>query len=171
MSNKKYELRKAIYEKEKLAHEKVLEAKRELYERRKAIARVGIGIRGITISPRVRYAPRLVAGKIIPEVIKPEVEEKPPLVDVIDENEHLRIDIQLSDISLPRSITVDEITDLSFRHGVLEIRLRKRKEKLTKEEKEKIAEVEKGEITAEVKKKVLLMLKKRKKEEIEKFMI
>jgi hypothetical protein len=169
---KRIEARKLEYERRKKAHEEALEARKAVYEKRKQTA-IGIGIRGIGISPTtkralVRY--RAVAPEKV-EVIKPEVEERPHLVDVIDENEHLRIALQLSDISLPHDITIDEITDVSFKHGVLEIRLRKRKRKLTEKEEEELEKVEKEEFTAEIKKKVLLMLKKRKEAEKEKFMI
>lgn len=169
---KRLQARKEEYERKKKAHELALEARKAIGGERRQRAGVGIGIRGIGISPptkraQIRY--RTTAPEKF-EVIKPEVEEKPPLVDVIDENEHLRIALQLSDISLPHDITIDEITDVSFRHGVLEIRLRKSKRKVTEKEEEALAKAEE-EITAEIKKKVLVMLKKRKEAEKEKFMI
>ncbi|MEW5759832.1 MAG: hypothetical protein AB1779_03590 [Candidatus Thermoplasmatota archaeon] len=159
--------RKFRYELRKRAHEEAMKAKKAEYEKKGL--RVGIGIRGIGISPTTaraltRY--RLASTDKL-EVLKSEIEEKPPLVDVVEEPEHLRITLQLSDISLPHDITIDEITDVSFKHGILEIRLKKREEKLSEEEKLSLAETEE-EITAEIKKKVLVMLKKRKAEK-EKF--
>ncbi|MDI6708508.1 MAG: hypothetical protein QME47_05435 [Candidatus Thermoplasmatota archaeon] len=172
MHNRNYEARKLEYERRKKARKEILEARKAVYEQRKVVSRIG-AVRGISISPiGRRVVGRRVATRIMPhEVLKPELEERPPLVDVIDENSYLRIAVQLSDIAIPHDITVDEITEISFKHGVLEIRLRKRKEKLTKEEKEELAKEGGEEITAEINKKVLLMLRKRKKEEKEKFMI
>jgi len=164
--DRRLEARKKGYERRRQAKQVRLDARRAQYETRK---RADIGF-GVGVSSIRKRAPQKSQKWVVKpyretsEVLKPELEEKHPLLDVIDENQHLRIDIQLSNVSLPKDITIDEITDISFRHGVLEIRLRKRKKKLIKKEEKEITKAEE-EITAKIKKKVLLLLKKRKIEE------
>ena len=101
-----------------------------------------------------------------PEKIKPPEVEKDPLVDIFDENGHILVTVDLSGIRLPEDfpgdVEIDEITEVSFRNNIFGIKLRKKKsEKLKKEkvEREIIPATERG-ITAKVKKKIMLALKK-----------
>lgn len=161
--DKRLQARKALYEKQKQARTARLEARRAQYERRKqarTTSGLSIGISSVRrgVEPQrwtVRH-PSRVSG----EVIKPEIEEREPLVDIFNEEDYLRIDIQLSNIYLPEDTAIDEITEISFRHGVLEIKLRKRKEMPSREEKEVLVHSEEERVTAEVKKKIMLMLRK-----------
>ncbi|MDI6917692.1 MAG: hypothetical protein QMC80_07855 [Thermoplasmatales archaeon] len=162
--DRRLEARKKAYEQRRQAKQAKLDARREQYEAGGHVIGFGVGVSSIRKGGKIQkwvYKP----VRERKTVIKPEIEEKKPLVDVFDEDGYLRISMQLSDISLPRDITIDEITDISFRHGVLEIRLRKRKKKLAEKEEKVLAKSEEEEITAEIKKKVLLLLKKRKIEE------
>ena len=101
-----------------------------------------------------------------PEKIKPPALEKDPLVDVFDENGHILVTVDLGGIQLPEDfpsgVEIDEITEVSFKNNIFGIRLRKKKmEKLEKEtvKRELIPSIEEG-ITAKVKKKIMLELKK-----------
>jgi hypothetical protein len=100
-----------------------------------------------------------------PEKIKLPVAEKDTLVDVFDENDYILVTVDLSDIQLPEdfhsNIEIDEITEVSFRNGIFGIRLRKKKHEKLEERKaeRKIIPMDK-EITATVKKKIMLELKK-----------
>ena len=55
------------------------------------------------------------------------------MVDVVDEGDHLRIDVEFKNIPWPEDI-IGELEKVSFKHGVLELWLKKReREKLTSE--------------------------------------
>ncbi len=156
--DRRLEARKKAYERRKQAKQAKLDARRAQYEAEKrADIGFGVGVSSIRKGGKTQkwiYTPPMQRKTII----KPEVEEKKPLVDVFDEDDYLRIDVQLSDFPLPEDIAIDQITEVSFRHGVFEIRLRKKKEEIPAKEKEIW---EKGEeVTAEVNKKIMLMLKK-----------
>jgi len=104
-----------------------------------------------------------------PEKIKPPEVEKDPLVDVFDENSHILVTVDLSGIRLPDDfpgdVEVDEITEVSFKNNIFGIKLRKKKPERLKKEKvkrETIPAVEKG-VTAKVKKRIMLELKKQMK--------
>lgn len=154
--DKRLEARKKEYERQKQAKQAKLDAKRAHYETRKhADMSLGVGFSSIRKSGKWIYTPVRKMGK----VINPEMEETTPLVDVFDEGDYLRVDLQLSDVPLPEDIAIDQITEVSFRHGVFEIKLRKKREEIQAKEKEIW---EKGEeVTAKINKEVTLMLKKR----------
>ena len=74
--------------------------------------------------------------------------------------------IQLPE-DFPSDVEVDEITEVSFRNNVFGIKLRKKKPEKLKKEKVKrktIPTVEKG-VTAKVKKRIMLELKKQMKKQ------
>jgi hypothetical protein len=154
--DKRLEARKKEYERQKQAKQARLDAKRAQYETRKH-ADISLGVSSIRKGGKTQkwiYTPVMERGK----VINPEIEEKTPLVDVFDEGDYLRVGLQLSDVPLLEDIAIDQITEVSFRHGVFEIKLRKRREEILAKEKELW---EKGvEVTAKVNKEVTLMLKK-----------
>ncbi|MBU2565227.1 MAG: hypothetical protein KJ655_03105 [Candidatus Thermoplasmatota archaeon] len=158
--DKRLEARKKAYEQRMQAKQAKLNARRAQYEARKhADISFGVGVSSIRKDETKKWIYKPAPARERGRIIKPEFEEKPlPLVDAFDEDGYLRISVQLLDFHLPEDIAIDQIKEVSFRHGVFEIKLRKKKEEIPAEEKEIW---EKGEeVTAEVNKKVMLMLKK-----------
>lgn len=128
--------------------------------RKEAPHRVGVGIR-----PGVRYEKRYkppLAEKT--RIVEPEAEVKESLVDVFDKNDHVLVVASLpnikeenlefniednvlkitaktpegkveKDITIPEDSKVSKIEGVSFRHGILEIKLRKKKKKRGEHEK------------------------------------
>ncbi len=155
--DKRYKARKALYEQQKEAHLRLLG---DIADFGIASVRRPIG-GGERTPPPKRWVERPTGG-MRPHTVRPELEERPPLVDVIDEGEHLRVDVQFRDIPWPEDI-VGELKEVSFKHGVLELRLRKRERReLTEEEKEALKSGEAEEATSRVREKLLLKLKKQK---------
>ena len=63
------------------------------------------------------------------ETLKPEpTPPQEPLVDVVDEGDHLRIDVEFKNIPWPEDI-IGELEKVSFKHGVLGLWLKKRERK------------------------------------------
>lgn len=159
--DRRLEARKKEYERRKQAKQAELDARSARYEAGKHVD-IGFGVGVSSIRKREPQKSQKWVYTPVRErrsIIKPEMEEKTSLVDVFDEDEYLRISVQLSDVSLPEDIAIDQITEVSFRHGVFEIKLRKKREEIQAKEKEIW---EKGEeVTARVNKKIMLMLKKR----------
>lgn len=88
---------------------------------------------------------------------------KESLVDVFDEGKHLRVNVQFKSIPWPEDL-IGELENISFKHGVLELKLKKReREELTKAEKGALEAAEEGKVTARVKERLMMELKKRKK--------
>ena len=108
-------------------------------------------------------SPRRVYREERVKTLKPEpTPPQEPLVDVFDEGEHLRVDVQLKNIPWPED-TIGELGEISFKHGVLELKLKKReREKLTEAEKGTLEAAEVGKVTAAVKEKLMMELKRRK---------
>lgn len=104
-----------------------------------------------------------------PEKIKPPEVEKDPLVDVFDENSHILVTVDLGGIQLPEDfpsdVEVDEITEVSFRNNIFGIKLRKKKlgELKKKKGEREIIPIPEKEVTAKVKKRIMLELKKQMK--------
>ncbi|MEW5760535.1 MAG: Hsp20/alpha crystallin family protein [Candidatus Thermoplasmatota archaeon] len=115
--------------------------------------RVGIGIR-----PGTRYEKRYEPSTIQkPKTVEPGIEKKEPLFDVFDKGDHILVVASLPDIkekdlefniednalkiiaktakgkiekeiSIPKESKVDKISSASFKHGIVEIKLSKKKE-------------------------------------------
>lgn len=155
--DRRLEARKKEYERRKQAKQTSLDARSARYEAGKH-ADIGFGVGVSSIRKRGNQKWVYTPVRERRSIIKPEMEEKTPLVDVFDEDDYLRISLQLSDVSLPEDIAIDQITEVSFKHGVFEIKLRKKREEIPAKEKEIW---EKGEeVTAKVNKKIMLMLRK-----------
>ncbi|MDI6916764.1 MAG: Hsp20/alpha crystallin family protein [Thermoplasmatales archaeon] len=122
--------------------------------RKEGPRRVGVGIRPGAGYERGYKPPQIEK----PKAVEPEVKEKNPLVDVFDKNDHVLIvaslpnikeeDLEFSikdnvlkitaktpegkvekDISIPEDSRVSKIKGVSFRHGILEIKLTKKRKK------------------------------------------
>lgn len=160
--NKKLEMRKRAYEARKRFRISVLEARRARYEEeRETLTGVGIGISSIRRRLAVPKMPitRPYRGARV-ETVKPDLTlPRESLVDVFDKDNHLLIVAELTGIPLPEDVTIDEISEISFHRGVLEIKLRKRKEELMEKEMKVWKEGEAEKITAKVKQKIQLRLK------------
>ena len=153
--NKRYQARKAFYEQQKEARLVV----GDVVDFGVTSVRRPIG--GERIQPKKRWVERPTRG-VRPRTVSFEPEERPPLVDVVDEGEHLRVNVQFRDIPWPDDI-VGELEEVSFKHGVLELRLKKRKkQELTLEERGALKSAEEEEVTSKVKEKLMLKLKKQK---------
>ncbi len=128
--------------------------------RKEGPRRVGVGIR-----PGARYERGYKPSQIEkPKAVEPEVKEKKPLVDVFDKNDHVLIVASLpnikeenlefnvednvlkitaktpegrieKNISVPKESRVSKIKGVSFKHGILEIKLSKRKKREGEHEK------------------------------------
>jgi hypothetical protein len=167
MPNGKYaqrrKKRKELYEDRRRIRAAALEEKKTLYERDRASI-IGLGIRSIRRGavprkPSTRPYREARVETIIPE----QAPSREPLIDVFDEGKHLRVDVQLKDIPWPED-TIGELGEVSFKHGVLELKLKKRElEELTKAEEEALEAAEEGKATARVKEKLMMKLKKRRK--------
>jgi HSP20 family molecular chaperone IbpA len=123
--------------------------------RKEAPRGVGIGIRPGTRYERTRYRPPRIEK---PRVVEPEAEVREPLVDCFDKGDHILVVASLPNtkeedlkyeivddtlkitaetpegkiekgISIPKDSKVDKIKDVSFKHGILEIKLNKKKER------------------------------------------
>ncbi|MBU2565677.1 MAG: Hsp20/alpha crystallin family protein [Candidatus Thermoplasmatota archaeon] len=129
--------------------------------KKEAPRRVGVGIRpGVRYEPP-KYKPLHVEKT---KTVEPEAEAKEPLVDVFDKNDHVLVVVSLpnikeenlefniednvlkitaktpegkveKDITIPEDSKVSKIEGVSFRHGILEIKLRKKKKKRGEHEK------------------------------------
>ena len=147
----------------------MLEARKARYEReRTSLLDVGVGISAVRKRPtKPPVEPSMSITKPYRrawvETIKPgPVPQRESLVDVFDEGKHLRVDVQLKDIPWPED-TIGELGEVSFKHGVLEFKLKKRERKeLTEAEKGALVTAEEGKITAKVKEKLMMELKKRR---------
>ena len=166
---RRLEERKRAYEARKRAMVAALEARKARYGRKRiSLLGLGVGLPSVRrpikppIEPLMRITKPYHEARV--ETIKPgPAPLKEPLVDVFDEGKHLRIDVQLKDIPWPED-TIGELGEVSFKHGVLELKLKKReREELTKAEEEALEAAEIGKVTARVKEKLMMKLKKRKK--------
>jgi HSP20 family molecular chaperone IbpA len=150
--DKRYKARKALYEQQKEAHLKL----GDLVDFGVGSVRRPIG-GGQRTPPSKRWVERV--PSVRPRTVMLEPEERQPLIDVVDEGEHLRVDVQLRGIPWPEDI-VGELEEVSFKHGVLELRLKKReRSELTKREIEALESAEAEKVTARVKEKLMLKLK------------
>lgn len=156
--DKRYKTRKAFYEQQKEARLKL----GDVAEFGVASVRRPIGGGERKLS-RKRWVERPPVEH--PRTVKPGADERPPLIDVVDEGDHLRVDVQFRDIPWPEDI-VGELDEVSFKHGVLELKLKKRKKKLSAEEARKLESGEGEEITAKVKEKLMLKMKKQKEKPV-----
>lgn len=162
---KRLEARKRAYEERKQIRIAALEAKRARYEEgRKALAELSIGISSIKRGPTARKKPvaRPERGARV-ETITPDLApSREPLVDVFDDGKHLRVGVQLSGIPWSEDV-IGELEKVSFKHGVLELKLKKReREELTKAERGALEAAEEGKVTTRVKEKLMMVLKKRR---------
>jgi len=170
---------KVFYEAKKLLHEtrqelldKRYKARKESYERQKEarlklgdLVDFGVGSvqrpigGGQRTPPPKRWVER--APSTRPRTVQLEPDERQPLIDVVDEGEHLRVDVQFRDIPWPEDI-VGELEEVSFKHGVLELRLKKReRSELTKKEIGALESAEAEKATARVREKLMLKLKQK----------
>jgi len=151
--DKRYKARKALYEQQREARLKL----GDVAEFGVTSVRRPVGGSG-QIPSKKRWVERPPSAR--PQTVRLESEERPPLVDVVDEGDHLRVDLQFKDIPWPKDI-VGELKEVSFKHGVLELRLKKRERKeLTPEEEGALASADVEKVTAKVKEKLMLKLKK-----------
>ena len=167
---RRLEERKKAYEARRRVRVAVLEAKRVQYERERAsLLGLGVGISSVgrrptrpPVEPSV-WITRPYRGARV-ETIKPEpTPSREPLVDVFDEGKCLRVNVQFKSIPWPEDI-IGELGEVSFKHGVLELKLKKRERgELTKAEKGALEAAEEGKVTAKVKEKLMMELKKRRK--------
>jgi len=115
--------------------------------------RGGIGIRPGTKYERPKYRPSSVKKT---KIVEPKAEEKESLVDVFDINNHVLVVVSLpnikeedlefdlkenvlkitaktlegrieKDITIPEDSMVSQIEEVSFKHGILEIKLKKKR--------------------------------------------
>lgn len=122
--------------------------------RKEAPRRVGVGIRP-GAGYEKKYKPTLVEKT---KTVEPEAEAKEPLVDVFDKNDHVLVVVSLpnikeedlefnvkdnvlkiaaktpegkveKDITIPEDSKVSKIEGVSFKHGILEIKLSKKRGK------------------------------------------
>jgi len=126
--------------------------------RKEAPQRVGVGIRPGMRYEKPKYKPLHVEK---PKTVEPVTEAKEPLVDVFDKKDHVLVvaslpnikeeDLEFNikdnalkitaktpegriekDVSIPEDSKVSEIKGVSFKHGILEIKLSKKKKKRRK---------------------------------------
>ena len=163
--SKRLEARKKAYEVRKQVRVAALEARKAQYENeRTSLLDLGVGVSSVRRRPAVPQKPtaRPYRGARV-ETITPDLTQlREPLIDVFDEGKRLRVDVQFKGVPWPEDI-VGELEKVSFKHGVLELVLKKReREELTEVEKEALEAAEIGKVTARVKEKLMMELRKRR---------